>query len=189
MRRLLPGAPPFETLPWAPEVHPVFFVHRVEGLEPGVYALRRDPGSGLREALREGRTWESVEAGVPLFRVATGDVRRLAQSISCDQEIAADGMYAVAMLADLGGALARFGPSFYRRLHWEAGVIGQVLYLEAESDGVRGTGIGCFYDDLALEAVGLVPGTGWRSIYHFTTGGPVEDGRLRTMGAYRHLEG
>ena len=189
VHRLLPGAPPFDTLPWAPEVHPIFFVHRVEGLAPGVYALPRDPSCGLREALRAGRTWELVTPELPLVCLEAGDVRRRAQSISCDQEIASDGAFAVAMLADLGGALARFGPSFYRRLHWEAGAIGQVLYLEAESDGVRGTGIGCFYDDLALDAVGLVPGAGWRSIYHFTTGGPVDDARLRTVGAYRHLEG
>ena len=32
-------------------------------------------------------------------------------------------------------------PYLYRRLHWEAGMIGQVLYLEAESHDMRGTGM------------------------------------------------
>ena len=42
----------------------------------------------------------------------------------------------------------------YRRLFWECGLIGQVLYLEAEAAGVRGTGIGCFYDDAGARDAG-----------------------------------
>jgi SagB-type dehydrogenase family enzyme len=37
----------------------------------------------------------------------------------------------------------------------EAGLVGQVLYLEAEAAGVRGTGIGCFFDDPVHQAFGL----------------------------------
>ena len=56
---------------------------------------------------------------------------------SCHQEIAADGAFAAAMLAEFEPRLAAHGPWFYRRLHWEAGAIGQVLYLEAEAAGFR----------------------------------------------------
>ncbi len=35
------------------------------------------------------------------------------------------------------------------------GVIGQVLYLEAEAAGARATGIGCFYDDPVHDVLGL----------------------------------
>ena len=34
--------------------------------------------------------------------------------------------------------------------------MGQLLYLEAEAAGLRGTGIGCFFDDEVHRAIGLV---------------------------------
>ncbi len=70
-----------------------------------------------------------------------------------------------------------------RRLHWEAGAIGQVLYLEAEAVGLRGTGIGCFFDDVVHTVLGLEDET-YRDLYHFTLGGPVEDERIQTEPAY-----
>ena len=83
--------------------------------------------------------------------------------------------------------MAQHGPWFYRRLHWEAGAIGQVLYLEAEAAGLRGTGIGCFFDDSMHTLLGLAgyrtrgePDTRYQTLYHFTVGGPVDDPRLRT---------
>ena len=62
-------------------------------------------------------------------------------------------------------------------------MIGQVLYLEAEAAGLRGTGIGCFFDDPMHELLGLT-GIRYQDLYHFTVGGPVEDRRLATMPAY-----
>ena len=59
------------------------------------------------------------------------------------------------MIADFDASLQEFGPSFYRHLFWESGVVGQVLYLEAEAAGARGTGIGCFYDDPVHDVLGL----------------------------------
>jgi hypothetical protein len=47
------------------------------------------------------------------------------------------------------------GPWFYRRLFWECGMIGQILYLEAEAAGLRATGIGCFYDDPTHHLLGI----------------------------------
>jgi hypothetical protein len=60
------------------------------------------------------------------------------------------------------------------------------LYLEAEAAGIRGTGIGCFFDDAMHEMLGI-HGRSWQSLYHFTIGGPVEDARLRTIPPYAHL--
>jgi hypothetical protein len=34
----------------------------------------------------------------------------------------------------------------YRRLFWKCGLIGQVLYLEAEAASIRGPGIGCYFN-------------------------------------------
>jgi hypothetical protein len=62
-------------------------------------------------------------------------------------------------------------------------MIGQVLYLEAEAAGIRGTGIGCFFDDGMHNLLGLRD-RALQSLYHFTVGGPLEDKRLTTLPAY-----
>jgi hypothetical protein len=107
----------------------------------------------------------------------------VARQTSCDQAIAADGVFAVAMLAEFRDPVLAHGPWFYRRLYWETGLIGQVLYLEAEASGIRGTGIGCFFDDLTHRTFGLDDDR-FQVLYHFTMGGPVEDSRLRTLPPY-----
>ncbi len=59
------------------------------------------------------------------------------------------------MLADYRDSLTTYGAAFYRNLFWEAGMVGQVLYLEAEEAGIRSTGIGCYFDDLMHEVFGI----------------------------------
>jgi hypothetical protein len=71
----------------------------------------------------------------------------------------------------------------YRRLYWECGMLGQVLYLEAEAAGIRATGIGCFFDDEMHALLGL-RNHACQSLYHFTAGGAVDDERLTTLPAY-----
>jgi hypothetical protein len=110
-------------------------------------------------------------------------VQRAAAQVSCGQEIAGDSAFSLGMIAEFAGPLQKHGPWFYRRLHWEAGVIGQVLYLEAEAAGVRATGIGCFFDDPVHDILG-VRGNELQTIYHFTVGKPVEDLRLLTEPPY-----
>lgn len=189
LARLLPGpgTPPFDTLPWAPRVHLLLFVHRVEGLPRGLYLLVRDPEAAetLRGALRSSFAWTRPTAGpesLPLFLLEEGDSRSFARLASCQQAIASDSAFSLGMLADFDGSL-REGGWWYRRLHWEAGMIGQALYLEAEAAGLRGTGIGCYFDDVVHETLGLADGR-FRDLYHFTVGGAVEDDRLATRPAY-----
>jgi nitroreductase len=67
-------------------------------------------------------------------------------------------------------------------------MIGQVLYLEAEARGVRGTGIGCFFDDAVHEILGLESDR-FQSLYHFTVGHPLEDPRITTRPPYFHMPG
>jgi hypothetical protein len=183
-----PETAPFSALPWRSLVHLILFVHRVDGLDPGLYVLVRaaERLETLRRALGDSLDWSEPPAcppGLLLHLLASGDMQAVARQLSCHQEIASDGCFSLGMLADLKGALQRFGPWFYRRLFWECGMVGQVLYLEAEAAGVRGTGIGCFFDDAVHTALGL--GTeSFQSLYHFTVGHPVEDGRLMTLPAY-----
>ena len=121
-------------------------------------------------------------------RLARADRDLAAAGVSCGQAIAADGCFAVAMLADFLPTLRRSGPGFYRHLHWEAGAIGQVLYLEAEAFSISATGIGCFFDEETHRLLGLDT-MDFRDLYHFTIGGRQEDTRLQTLPPYAHLDG
>jgi SagB-type dehydrogenase family enzyme len=186
LRRLLPGAgPPLDAMGWRPAVHLLLFVHRVDGLAPGLYLLVRDAGQqrDLRAAINARYAWEGPVEELPLFRLADGDWRAVARDLSCQQAIASDGAFTAAMLAELEPRLRRHGAWAYRRLFWEAGALGQVLYLEAEAAGLRGCGIGCFFDDLVHELLGLEDRR-YQALYHFTVGGAVDDPRLQTLPAY-----
>ena len=66
-------------------------------------------------------------------------------------------------------------------------MIGQILYLGAEAHGIRGTGIGCFFDDPVHRLLGIGD-MRYQSLYHFTAGFPVEDSRLETLPAYHHID-
>ena len=188
-----PVRPPWDAWPWPAAVFLGLFVHRVDGLAPGLYLLARAPErlNSFRETARgDWLAWQPVEdCPLPLWALMPdADLQDTAALISCNQDIAADGAFSLGMLADLDRSLAEDGPWAYRRLYWECGVIGQILYLEAEALGVRATGIGCFFDDLMHQVFGFADGmAAWQSLYHFTVGGPVEDTRLRTSPAYAHL--
>lgn len=185
MRRLVPQGPPWDVLDWTPCVHLALFVHRVDGVRPGVYALVREPGGvgELRASMRPEFLWEPIEAVDGLFFLLPYDVTWAAQRVSCDQDIAGDGYFSLGMIARFESSLREHGPWFYRRLFWECGLIGQVLYLEAEVAGGRSTGIGCFYDDPVHDLLGL-SGHAWQSLYHFSMGLPVDDDRLTTETGY-----
>jgi len=188
---LLPraGQPPWSLADMAPCVHPVLFVHRVAGLEPGIYCLPRSPAalSELRTAMRADWLWAPVPGcpqHLPLYLLVPLDVRQFAASVSCHQEIAADSSFALAMLArfdDIGPAQ----PWLYRQRFWEAGMLGQALYLEAEAAGLQGTGIGCYFDDAVHRALGLDTAR-FQDIYQFTVGRAVVDGRIASEAAYAH---
>jgi hypothetical protein len=192
LARIVPAhdrrAMPWDALPWRPRIHLGLFVHRVRDLPPGLYALARDPEKvePLRAAMRRELLWRRPDGcppGLHLYLLEEGNCRDLAAEVSCRQDIAGDGAFSLGMLADYTDSLATYGATFYRNLFWEAGMVGQVLYLEAEEAGVRSTGIGCYFDDLVHEVFGL-ESRAWQSFYHFTVGGPVEDARLTTEPAY-----
>ena len=192
LARLVPTrnrrAMPWDAIPWRPRIHLGLFVHRVKELPPGLYALVRDPAKidALRQAMSPGFLWRRPAAcprGLPLYLLKEGDCRDLATSVSCGQDIAGDGAFSLGMIADYRDSLVTFGAAFYRNLFWEAGLVGQVLYLEAEEAGIRSTGMGCYFDDPVHEAFGI-SSRDWQSFYHFTVGGPVDDERLTTLPAY-----
>ncbi|MFA6242372.1 MAG: SagB/ThcOx family dehydrogenase [Candidatus Hydrogenedentales bacterium] len=179
---------PWDALVGAPRIHLGLFVHRVTGLQPGIYFLARDAGAvtALRAAMKGDFVWQAPQgcpAGLPLHLLKACDCRAMATTVSCGQDIAGDGAFSLGMIAEFEGSIERLGAWYYRRLFWEAGAVGQVLYLEAEAAGVRATGIGCYFDDPVHEVFGLV-GQAYQSLYHFTVGGPVDDTRLMTLPPY-----
>lgn len=187
-----PNRVPFLVLPWEPQVHLAIFIHQVEGLEPGLYLLVRDINQleNLQKVIQAEFAWEIV-SGIPeelnLFRLALGDTRQLAKQISCHQDIAANGCFSLGMISRFEIALRNKGAWFYPFLYWECGTIGQMLYLGAEAAGLRGTGIGCYFDD-GMHSILSIHNHQYQDLYHFTIGNPLEDVRLRTLPAYPDLD-
>ncbi|HKQ48934.1 MAG TPA: SagB/ThcOx family dehydrogenase [Phycisphaerae bacterium] len=195
LARVMPtDAAPFDAISWPPAIHLLMFVHLVEGLSPGLYALVRDPAKvdSLRAATNPDFAWtlaSDAAPGLPLYPLRVADCRRGAAQLSLGQAIAGDGAFSFGMVAEFEPSLRRYGPWFYRRLFWEAGMIGQTLYLEAEAaamrlgNTMRATGIGAYFDDPVHEVFGL-SGREFQSMYHFTMGGAVDDPRLTTRPPY-----
>jgi SagB-type dehydrogenase family enzyme len=133
------------------------YVHRVDGLDPGVY-----------------RFWPERSE---LERVKRGDQRVAAAGLSLGQDLAGNACVAFSMIADIDRATRAHDDRGYRYVHFDAGAIGQRLYLAAEALGLGATGIGAFFDDEVHRYLGLTPEQG-QVIYHFAIGYPVPDPRV-----------
>lgn len=179
---------PFDAGIGPPTVDLILFVHRVNGLTPGLYALDRvgDPTAPLQTAMKKKFAWKPASSRLPFYLLEPGDLGHTAMELSCHQPIAGCGIFSLAMVARFEHSLKET-PYRYRHLFWEAGMIGQVLYLEAEAHGFRGTGIGCYFDDAVHTLLGMDT-LAWQSLYHFTVGVPREDPRLTTHPPYDHLK-
>ena len=181
---------PFNIWPYSISVHLLIFVHRVSSLESGLYILFRN-GNDIEDFQAKCGSefaWDKVMEypnSPPLYFLQKGDFTDESSMIICQQDIAGDGAFSLDMLANFRDTVYKDAHA-YRRLYWEAGMIGQILYLEAEAHGLRGTGIGCYFDDMVHELLGFNDGS-YQDIYHFTIGMPVEDDRLTTLPPYHHL--
>ena len=185
------AVPPFDTLAWAPRVHVVLFIHRIDGLTPGLYVLPRSATGEqlLRNNLREKFDWTRAPIcpdWLPLYHLVSANSRNAARTVSCHQAIASDGAFSLSIIAEFDETVKET-PWRYRQLFWEAGMIGQALYLEAEVANFSGTGIGCFFDDAMHEILGI-DNTVLQSLYHFTVGTAEKDARLVSLPPYGHLE-
>ncbi|MFN7934982.1 MAG: SagB/ThcOx family dehydrogenase [Bryobacteraceae bacterium] len=133
------------------------YVHRVDSLDPGLYCF-----CPLTRTLRRKRL---------------GDQRLMAAGLSLSQDLAANSCVTFSMIADMNRALTDHGERGYRYVHFEAGNIGQRLYLASEALGFRSTGIGAFYDDSVHRYLDL-DGEHHQVVYHFACGYPIPDPRL-----------
>ena len=116
------------------------YAQRIAGLEPRVYhwSPRR-------------RRLELLHHSEP-----SASVQRVAAYLSLEQALAGHACFVISMIAHLEVAARFFGNRGYRYVHFEAGAIGQRLYLGAEALGWNATGIGAFYDDDVHRYLGLL---------------------------------
>ncbi|WP_428241586.1 SagB family peptide dehydrogenase [Gynuella sp.] len=187
-------SPPFDAFTFEPAIDLLLFVHAVTGLAPGMYVFPRQEPSAttLLDVLRNTDITVEPVAGIdlPLFQIGPSrNVRKDIGRLCCHQGIAVHGAFAVSMLANIQTVLTHNGAWSWRRLMWEAGLIGQLLYLEAEASQLSGTGIGCFLDDEVLQTIGLTSqqNHGYQPLYHFTAGKAKIDTRIISEPAYAHL--
>ena len=185
------SSPPFDVNMNSFSINLLLFVHRVDSLPKGLYFLVRNAGDmeDIKQKFTADFLWKKIDGApenFPLYLLREGDVAMESSLISCQQAIAGDGAFSVGMIARFR-ELLEADPHSYRRLFWEAGQIGQILYLEAEAHGYRGTGIGCYFDDMVHELLG-VDDDSFQDMYHFTIGTAVEDTRLTTLAPYHHLQ-
>jgi len=178
------GSPVWRLWPHAPRVHPILLVHRVEGIKPGLYALPRSEAAmaGLKQAMPQVFNWTPADPELPLYQLLATKAERTARTLSCHQDIASHSAATFLFVAEFAAPI-QDNPAAWRHLHWEAGMLGHCLTLEAEAAGWRGTGIGCFFDDAVHEVLGLED-TRYQVVYHFALGIPVDDPRLTTLPAY-----
>jgi SagB-type dehydrogenase family enzyme len=189
LRRTLPDKNPvFNTLTFGPFAHLLLFVNRVKGLLPGLYIFLRKSGEKeeFKTDFRSDFLWEKPEScpyDIELYMLMEETLYDFAAQLSCAQRKAADACFTACMLSEFEEPLKMFGPWIYPYLFWECGVLGQLLYLEAEARGFRGCGIGCFFDDPLHETLGL-KGFEYQDLYHFAVGSPLQEIGVMTFPAY-----
>ncbi len=143
--------PPFDVKVTLNSLDFVIFVNSVKGLEAGVYYFSR-----RENALR---------------LLHQGDLSQDAKFVNCIQNIGKDSAFTINMVAQKPTKEYE-----YKLLNFEAGMIGQLLYLEAEAKNLRGCGIGCFFDNLITEDI--LNNDDYLALYGFSIGLPKVDERL-----------
>jgi SagB-type dehydrogenase family enzyme len=137
-------------------VHLYLYVHRVEGLASGIYRY--------------------LSEHAELQKIKDGDQRLTASALSLGQDLAGNACLAFSMIGEFESAARLYGDRGYRFVHFEAGAIGQRMYIAAEALGLRATGIGAFFDEQVNQYLGLPPRQE-QVVYHFAIGYPVPDPR------------
>ena len=164
--------------------HLCLMVNRVQNYVSGLYILIRNQKDkeSLQEQMHDSFSWGETDLD-NLYLLEEKDLSVLSKSISCNQDIAADGAFSLGMLCNFSEQLQSHGAHRYKELYWECGAVGQQLYLEATSLGLSGTGIGCFLDDMMHGLLGIKDNR-YQILYHFTIGRGNVDSRIMTKPAY-----
>ncbi len=154
--------PPFNTNAHFNNIDIVIFINRVNGLESGIYYYSRN------NLLKHNFT--QIEDR--LFLIEKGDFSEASKFINCTQDLGKFSSVSFSFVADFEKITKNY---HYKLTLEEAGMIGHILYLEAEAKGIRGCGIGCFFDDLINEEILNFK---LQAVYNFTIGVPLIDERI-----------
>lgn len=189
LQKTLPDENPiFNTLAFGSFTHLLLFVNRVKDLLPGLYVFLRKPAEKERfkAAIRPDFLWDKPENCPPeldFYMLMEETLYDYAAQLSCGQRKVADACFTACMLSEFEEPLNKFGPWIYPYLFWECGILGQLLYLDAEANGLRGCGIGCFFDDPVHETLGI-KGLEYQDLYHFSVGSQLQEIGVITLPAY-----
>jgi glutamine synthetase len=142
--------PPFDVKITLNKIDFVIFINRVDGIEKGIYYFSRKENT--------------------LTPIHLGDFSETAKFINCVQDLGKDSAFTINMISPKPTKEYE-----YKLLNFEAGMIGQILYLEAEAKNLRGCGIGCFFDSLITEEI---LNKDYLALYGFSIGVPKMDERI-----------
>jgi len=176
-------------------MHFVIAVHRVEGLQPGLYLL---PGAcsdlkSLRASIRRWPQWQAVDCvtngsvDFQLYQLHQSELQKAVSTLCCQQAIAADCNFTIGFLARFEQPLNYYGPECYKRFFWQAGMIAQRIYLLATGLQKAATGIGCFFDDPWHELLGI-DDYEYQFVYQMAVGTPFIDERITSYSGYYFLQ-
>jgi len=183
-------------LPWLAINYPfpmftLFYVHRVSSLTPGLYLLANtlEEIGIIKSIVTKDFIWSKAAncpEHIPFYLLSNKSMENFSKTVSCHQAIASNGVFSASIITQFKIPISQH-PMNYRKLHWQAGALGHLLYLEAENLGLRGTGIGCFFDDAITSSLGI-ENNDYQVIYNFTLGAALNDPRISTLPAYDHLD-
>ena len=189
LQRTLPeNNPIFNSLAFGSFTHLLLFVNRVRDLLPGLYIFLRksEEKERFKAAIRPDFLWEKPKdcpSNLEFYLLMEEALDDFAAQLSCAQRKAADACFTACMLSEFEEHLNKLGAWIYPYLFWECGILGQLLYLEAEANGLRGCAIGCFFDDPLHDTIGL-KGLEFQNLYHFAVGSPLQEIGVITLPAY-----
>ena len=154
--------PPFNINAHFNNIDIILFINRVNGLESGIYYYSRN------NLLHH----NFIQIEDRLYLIEKGDFSKASKFINCTQDLGEFSSVSFSFVADFKKITKNY---HYKLTLQEAGMIGHILYLEAEAKGIRGCGIGCFFDDLINDEIlnGKL-----QAVYNFTIGVPLIDERI-----------
>jgi len=154
--------PPFNTDTHFNNIDILLFINRINGLENGIYYYSRN------NLLKH----NFIQVEERLYLIEKGDFSTTSKFINCMQDLGSLSSVSFSFVADFEKITKNY---HYKLTLQEAGMIGHILYIEAEAKGIRGCGIGCFFDDLIN--LDILNGK-LQAVYNFSIGIPLIDERI-----------
>ena len=142
----------------------ILYIIRVENIQPGLYLLFSNSNKNYeimyeKDNKQFGKSANNIKLknGIKLHCVANYHIETigdLSKYMACSQDLCKDGAFTIDFCVD---SSIWFKNGFnYSWAHFEAGLIGQLLYDNMEVGDAAACAIGCYLDDLAVLQVGFI---------------------------------